>query len=134
MPTIDITKETFNDTISDNDTVLVDFWADWCTPCKQFAPTYAATSEEHPDIVFAKVDTEDQVELAQAFDIRSIPTLMAVRENVVVYSQPGALPKDALDDLIGQLKALDMEEVHAQIAAEQDGSVADQDGSAASGA
>ncbi len=121
MSTVDVTKETFNETIVENDTVLIDFWADWCPPCKQFAPTFAAASEEHPDITFAKVDTEDQMELAQAFDIRSIPTLMAVRDNVVVYSQPGAIPKDALDDLISQLKALDMDEVHAQIATEQDG-------------
>ena len=96
MPTIDITKDTFESTVEDNGIVLVDFWAEWCGPCKSFAPTYEDASDKHPDVVFAKVDTEAEQELAGAFGIRSIPTLMAFRDKVVLYSQPGALPSDAL--------------------------------------
>jgi thioredoxin 1 len=114
--TVDLTAEDFRDTIEDNDIVLVDFWADWCGPCKMFAPIYADAAEEHEDVVFAKVDTEAQQELAAAFQIRSIPTLMAFRDNVLIFNQAGALPKESLMDLIGQIKALDMEEVHRQIA------------------
>jgi thioredoxin 1 len=114
--TVDLTADDFRDTIEDNDIVLVDFWADWCGPCKMFAPIYADAAEEHEDIVFAKVDTEAQQELAAAFQIRSIPTLMAFRDNVLIFNQAGALPKEALLDLIDQIKALDMDEVHRQIA------------------
>ncbi|MFP4148678.1 MAG: thioredoxin [Nitriliruptoraceae bacterium] len=114
--TVDLTADSFRDTIEDNDIVLVDFWADWCGPCKMFAPIYAEAAEEHEDVVFAKVDTEAQQELAAAFQIRSIPTLMAFRDNVLIFNQAGALPKESLMDLIGQIKALDMEEVHRQIA------------------
>jgi thioredoxin 1 len=120
MATVALTKETFEQTVQDNDTVIVDFWAEWCGPCRSFAPTFEAASEEHTDIVFGKVDTEDQQELAQAFGIRSIPTLMVFRDQVILYAQPGALPGNLLEDLIGQVKALDMDEVRTQIAAQND--------------
>ncbi|MBU1865333.1 MAG: thioredoxin family protein [Actinobacteria bacterium] len=116
MATVTLTKDNFESTITDNDTVIVDFWASWCGPCMQFGPIFEAASQEHGDIVFGKGDTEDQQELAQSFNIRSIPTLMVFRENVLLYSQPGSLPKGMFADLIGQVKALDMEQVHRQIA------------------
>ena len=116
MATINLTKDTFEDTILNNDTVLVDFWAKWCGPCRMFGPIYEKVSEQYPDIVFGKVDTEAEQELAGYFQIRSIPTLMAFRDQIGVYSQPGALPEAALTDLIGQLNALDMDEVRKEIA------------------
>jgi len=117
--TKDLTADDFRETIDENDIVLVDFWADWCGPCKMFAPVYAEAAEQHEDIVFGKVDTEAQQELAATFSIRSIPTLMAFRENVLVFNQAGALPKESLLDLIDQIKALDMEDVHRQIAEQE---------------
>ncbi len=118
MPTVELTKENFEQTINDNDTVIVDFWAEWCGPCRSFAPTFEAASNEHSDIVFGKVDTEAEPELAGFFNIRSIPTLMVFRENVILFSQPGALPPQMFSSLIDQVKAVDMEKVHAEIAAE----------------
>ncbi|CAB4568117.1 MAG: thioredoxin [Actinomycetes bacterium] len=117
--TIDLTAETFSSTIESNDIVLVDWWASWCGPCRMFAPIFDEAATKHPDLVFAKVDTEAQQELAGAANIRSIPTLMVFRENVLVFSQAGALPAHALDDLISQVKALDMAKVHAAVAERQ---------------
>ncbi|AIJ17586.1 thioredoxin [Streptomyces lividans] len=117
--TVELTKENFDQTVTDNEFVLIDFWAEWCGPCKQFGPVYEKAAEANPDLVFGKVDTEAQPELAQAFGISSIPTLMIVREQVAVFAQPGALPEAALTDVIGQARKLDMDEVRKAVAEQQ---------------
>ncbi len=121
MATVELTEATFEDTIKDNDIVLVDWWASWCGPCKAFAPVYEAASETHTDIVFGKIDTEAEQNLSAAAGIMSIPTLMAFREGVLVFSQPGALPASAVEELIRQIRDLDMEEVHRAVAEQQAG-------------
>ncbi|MET7903762.1 thioredoxin [Streptomyces sp. NPDC005336] len=115
--TVELTKDNFDEIVSGSDFVLIDFWASWCGPCRMFAPVYEKAAERHQDLTFAKVDTEAQPELAAAFDIQSIPTLMIVRDNIAVFAQPGALPEQALEDVIGQARDLDMEEVRASITA-----------------
>jgi thioredoxin 1 len=119
MAIVNLTKDTFRDIISESDTVLVDFWAPWCGPCRQFAPVFDSMSEEHPDVVFAKVNTEEEQELAGHFNIRSIPTLMAFRQQIIVFSQPGALPPAGLATVIEKVAELDMDEVRRQIAEQQ---------------
>ena len=119
MSTINITEAVFEDTVLADGIVLVDFWADWCGPCKSFAPVFEASSEKHDDITFAKVDTEAEQALSGGLGIQSIPTIMAFRDGVQVFSQPGALPEAALEDLISQIEALDMEAVHKEIAEHQ---------------
>ena len=121
MATVELTEATFESTIKDNDIVLVDWWASWCGPCKAFAPVYEAASETHTDIVFGKIDTEAEQNLSAAAGIMSIPTLMAFREGVLVFSQPGALPASAVEELISQIRDLDMEEVHRAVAEQQAG-------------
>ncbi|MDD5250170.1 MAG: thioredoxin [Rhodocyclaceae bacterium] len=118
MATLALTTDNFKETISGNDIVIIDFWAGWCGPCKSFAPTFEAESEKHADIVFAKVNTEEQQELAAAFNIRSIPTLMVFREQIILYSEAGALPPAALGQLVEQVRGLDMEAVRKDIAAQ----------------
>ena len=116
MATVDLTKDTFQDIITGNDTILVDFWAPWCGPCKQFPPVFESKSEIHPDVVFAKVNTEEERELAGHFQIRSIPTLMVFRQQIIVISQPGALPPASLASVIEKVGELDMDEVRRQVA------------------
>ena len=120
MPTIDITEATFQDTLSKNEIVLVDWWADWCGPCKAFAPTYEKASEAHPDITFAKVDTEQEQQLSAMAQITSIPTLMVFRDNILLFSQAGALPPAQLEELIQATKNLNMDDVRKEIAKQQE--------------
>jgi len=119
MATVALTKDNFEETVTGNGIVLVDWWADWCGPCKMFAPTFEASSEKHPDVVFGKIDTEDQPELSAEAGIQSIPTLMAFRDGILLYSQPGALPPAALEEIIGKVKELDMDAVRAEVEKEE---------------
>jgi thioredoxin 1 len=116
MATVDLTKDNFEQVVTGNDVVIVDFWAPWCAPCRAFAPTFEQASEQHADVVFAKVNTEEEQEVAGAFNIRSIPTLMVFREKVILYSEAGSLPAQALEQVIAQAKGVDMSAVHREIA------------------
>jgi thioredoxin 1 len=118
MAVMELTKENFEQVVTSNGTVIVDYWAPWCGPCKGFAPVFERVAQANPDVVFAKVNTDDEQEIAQHFQIRSIPTLMVFRDQIIVFSQPGALPQNALEQIVEKAKGLDMEEVRKQIAQE----------------
>jgi len=120
MSLIELTKDTFQESITPDGTLIVDFWAPWCGPCRNFAPVFENAAEKHPDITFAKINTEEQQELAGALGIRSIPTLMVFREQVLLFSQPGALSAGQFEELIGKIKEVDMEQVHKEVAAAQE--------------
>ena len=120
MATVELTKDNFEQVVTGSDMVVVDFWAPWCAPCRAFAPTYEAASERYQGVVFAKVNTEEEQELAAAFNIRSIPTLMLFREKVILYAEPGALPPAALEEILTKAKAIDMQAVHREIAERDD--------------
>lgn len=119
MATVEITKDNFKDTVSKDGIVILDWWASWCGPCRAFAPTFEAASAKHADITFGKIDTEAQPELSGAFEIRSIPTLMVFRDGILLFNQPGALPAAALEELVGKVRALDMEEVRREVTSRQ---------------
>lgn len=119
MATVELTTDNLVDTINNNDFVIIDFWAPWCGPCQSFGPVYEEISEKYPDIVFAKVNTEDQQEIAAQFNIRSIPTLMIFREQIILYAEPGALPGSAFEELIGRAKDVDMDEVRKSVAEQE---------------
>ncbi|HTS86501.1 MAG TPA: thioredoxin [Usitatibacter sp.] len=121
MAVVELTKENFEQVVTSNPTVIVDYWAPWCGPCRGFAPVFERVAEANPDVVFAKVNTDDEQEIASHFQIRSIPTLMVFREQIIVFSQPGALPQGAFEQVVAKAKALDMDEVRKQIADEQSG-------------
>jgi thioredoxin 1 len=125
VATVDLTVSDFTSTLESNDIVLIDFWAEWCGPCRMFAPWYEEVSEQFGDVVFAKVDTEAQQELAGSFGIRSIPTLMAFRDGILLFKEAGALPKEALTNLVEQVKGLDMDDVRRQIAEAEAGAAKD---------
>ena len=124
MAAIELTQENFEQVVTGNDTVIIDFWAPWCAPCRAFAPTFEAVAEANPNLVFAKVNTEEQPEIGAAFNIRSIPTLMVFREKVIIFSQPGALPKSALEEVVKKSQEIDMAKVHADVASPDDGKIA----------
>ena len=119
MAVVELTKENFEQVVTGNPTVVVDYWAPWCGPCRGFAPVFERVAEANPDVVFAKVNTDDEQEIATHFQIRSIPTLMVFRDQIIVFSQPGALPQNALEQIVSKAKSLDMEQVRAEIAKQQ---------------
>ncbi|HEY4999981.1 MAG TPA: thioredoxin [Usitatibacter sp.] len=121
MAVVELTKDNFEQVITSNPTVIVDYWAPWCGPCRGFAPVFERVAEQNPDAVFAKVNTDDEQEIASHFQIRSIPTLMVFREQIIVFSQPGALPQSALEQVVAKAKELDMDEVRAQIGKQEEG-------------
>ncbi|HYC37490.1 MAG TPA: thioredoxin [Usitatibacter sp.] len=121
MAVVELTKENFEQVVTGNPTVIVDYWAPWCGPCRGFAPVFEKVAEQHPDVVFAKVNTDEEQEIAAHFQIRSIPTLMVFRDQIIVFSQPGALPQGAFEQVVAKAKELDMEEVRKQMAAEEAG-------------
>ncbi len=124
MATVELTQQNFEQIVTGNDTVVIDFWAPWCAPCRSFAPTFEAVAEANPGVVFAKVNTEEQQEIGAAFNIRSIPTLMVFREKVIVFSQPGALPKSGLEEVVKKAQEIDMAKVHAELASQDKSSAA----------